>query len=249
MTGSVAAGTEAPAGQVAVTRVADATQDGRLLRGEQSRRLVLHRAVEIASLEGLEALSLGRLSGELQLSKSGVFALFGSKEELQLATVRAAMKTYVETVVQPALATPPGLLRVWRLCENWLEYSRTRVFPGGCFFFNVSAEFDARPGRIRELIASGSLRWLKIIEEAIAEARTRGEISAQADAPQLAFELVAMLEAANGLSLLHDDGSAYDRCRAGILRRLTAEATNPELLPPVPPPAALTCAPRGGDHP
>src|SRR5436309_1436787 len=96
-------------------------------------------AVQIASVEGLENLSLGRLATDLNISKSGVFALFGSKDELQLATIRAANSIYVEYIIKPVRKLPPGIVQVWRLCERWLTYSRTRVFPGGCFFFAVSA--------------------------------------------------------------------------------------------------------------
>src|SRR3954471_6872310 len=124
-------------------------RDGRIQRGEHSRQLILAEAVKIASLEGLEALSLGRLAAELSISKSGVFALFGSKEGLQLATIKAATKIYLDTVVDPARREAAGLPRLVSLCWHWLRYSEDRVFPGGCFFFAVNAEFDARPGPVR----------------------------------------------------------------------------------------------------
>lgn len=121
--------------------------DGRVERGNQTRRAVLDRTMSIASVDGLEGLSLGKIAADLGLSKSGVFALFGSKEDLQLATVRAAVDVFRNEVVQPVHREPDGLSKVWRLCERWLGYSGRRVFPGGCFFYSVSAEFDARPGR------------------------------------------------------------------------------------------------------
>lgn len=104
--------------------------DGRLVRGDQTRRLVLRKAVDIASVDGLEGLSIGRLAKELDASKSGVFAHFGSKEELQLATIRAARRIYADAVVEPALTVEPGLARVWTLSESWLEYSRPARLPG-----------------------------------------------------------------------------------------------------------------------
>jgi AcrR family transcriptional regulator len=116
--------------------------DGRVERGNQTRRLVLGRTMDIASVEGLEGLSLGRIATELNLSKSGVFALFGSKEELQLATVRAAVAVFADRVVTPLEDVPPGARRVRELCRNWLAYSSDRVFAGGCFFYAVSAEFE-----------------------------------------------------------------------------------------------------------
>lgn len=121
--------------------------DGRVERGNQTRRAVLDRTMSIASVDGLEGLSLGKIAADLGLSKSGVFALFGSKEDLQLATVRAAVEVFLNEVVRPVHRDPDGLPKVWRLCARWLDYSERRIFPGGCFFYSVSAEFDARPGR------------------------------------------------------------------------------------------------------
>lgn len=109
--------------------MAGARPDGRVERGNQTRQLVLEHAVQVASTEGLEGLSLGRLATELKLSKSGVFALFGSKEELQLATVRAAVTVFVEHVLTPTRAAAPGLGRVWRMCESWLSYSSRMGVP------------------------------------------------------------------------------------------------------------------------
>jgi AcrR family transcriptional regulator len=188
--------------------------DGRVERGEQTRRQILRRAAEIASVEGLEGLSIGRLAGELEVSKSGVFAHFGSKEELQLATVRAAAAIFVRHVVDPALTVPPGLGRLERLLDGWLAYSEDRTFPGGCFFYAVQAEFDARPGRVRDSIAGYAREWNSYVRETIA---TIPEI---ADPDQLAFELIAFLEMANAQSVLHDDPLAYTRARAAVRNRL-----------------------------
>ncbi|MEU3960410.1 TetR/AcrR family transcriptional regulator [Streptomyces buecherae] len=208
--------------------------DGRIERGNQTRRLVLERAVNIASVEGLEGLSLGRLAGELQLSKSGVFALFGSKEELQLATVRTAIKIYVEHVVRPARDLPPGIGQIWRLCANWLTYSEQRVFPGGCFFYSVSAEYDAREGKVRDAVTAAHGNWFSLLEGVIADARQVGEVRTDTDIPQLAFELVALLETANAESVLHHNFTCYQRATNGIRNRLLSVATNPALLPDTP---------------
>ncbi|MEU1491471.1 TetR/AcrR family transcriptional regulator [Streptomyces sp. NPDC005776] len=205
--------------------------DGRIARGNQTRRLVLERTVEIASIEGLEGLSLGRLATELKLSKSGVFALFGSKEDLQLATVRAAVKVYLAHVVQPVSDLPPGLDRLWRLCAGWLDYSRQRVFPGGCFFYSVSAEYDARDGKVHDALAAARTDWFAFIEQTVREARQAGEIERDADAPQLAFELAALMEMANAESVLHNEFTCYDKATKGILTRLRGVATDTSLLP------------------
>lgn len=208
--------------------------DGRVERGNRTRQLVLRRTVEIASVEGLEALTVGRLATELELSKSGVFALFGSKQELQLATVREAARIFTERVIRPAGEVPAGIGRVWRLCELWLEYSRGRVFPGGCFFYGVMAEFDARTGPLHDAAVRAQHDWSAHVERTIEEARTAGELRADTDVAQLAFELVALLETANALSVLHDEETAYRRARVGIARRLRDTAVGEVPVPEVP---------------
>ncbi|MET8452514.1 TetR/AcrR family transcriptional regulator [Streptomyces sp. NPDC005209] len=205
--------------------------DGRVERGNRTRRAVLRRTVDIASVEGLEALSVGRLAGELRLSKSGVFALFGSKEELQLATVREAGRIFAERVVRPAEETPAGIGRVWRLCELWLEYSRGRVFPGGCFFYGVIAEYDARTGPVHDAVVHAQRYWTALVERTIDEARTAGELRPDTDVPQLAFEMVALMETANAVSVLHDEEVVYRRARVGIAARLRGAAVDGVPVP------------------
>ncbi|MGW9449070.1 TetR/AcrR family transcriptional regulator [Streptomyces sp. NPDC055632] len=200
--------------------------DGRVERGNQTRRLVLGRTMDIASVEGLEGLSLGRIATELSLSKSGVFALFGSKEELQLATVRAAVSVFSRRVAAPLEDVPPGAVRVRELCGNWLAYSSERVFAGGCFFYAVSAEFDARTGPVHDAVARARLDWTEYMERNLTEARAAGELVADLDAEQLAFEVIALMEAANAHSVLFDDPRAYGRAERGIAARLYASATD-----------------------
>lgn len=229
--------------------------DGRVERGNQTRRTVLERTMSIASVDGLEGLSLGKIATDLGLSKSGVFALFGSKEELQLATVQAARAVFVEQVVRPVRDEPAGLAKVWRLCESWLGYSGRRVFPGGCFFYSASAEFDSRPGPVHDAIAKIRGDWTRYIEQLLDEARLVGgfrEPAAEAcgeacgDVEQIAFEIMAMMELANAHSVLHEDTTAYDRAARGILARLRAATAAPEELPERPPvlafPAVGFCA-------
>ncbi|MEU0068194.1 TetR family transcriptional regulator [Streptomyces sp. NPDC006332] len=208
--------------------------DGRVERGNRTRQAVLRRAVDLASVEGLEALSLGRLAGDLGLSKSGVFALFGSKQELQLATIQEASRIYVTEVLEPAATPAPGVARVWRLCEAWLDYSQRRVFPGGCFFYGAIAEFDAREGPVHDALVAAQRSWVTLVEGCSEEARRVGELRADTDAGQLAFELVALMEAANALSVLHGEAGAYRRARLGIAARLRLAATDPSLAPEVP---------------
>ncbi|MFF1408473.1 TetR/AcrR family transcriptional regulator [Streptomyces sp. NPDC058289] len=221
--------------------------DGRVERGNQTRRTVLERTMSIASVDGLEGLSLGKIATDLGLSKSGVFALFGSKEELQLATVQAARAVFVEQVVQPVRDEPAGLAKVWRLCESWLDYSGRRVFPGGCFFYSAAAEFDSRPGPVHDEIAKINGDWTRYIERLLDEARLAGGFreSAGADVEaveQLAFEIMAMMELANAHSVLHEDTTAYDRAARGILARLRAATAAPGELPERPPVLAFPVA-------
>ena len=200
------------------------SSDGRVERGNQTRRAILRRAADLASLEGLGGLTIGRLAAELSLSKSGVFALFGSKEELQLATVRAARRIFVDHVIAPAMDAGEGLARVRGLCASWTAYSRDRVFPGGCFFFMVGAEFGSRPGQIRDALAAARSEWVAFVEEALAQAVGADELRGDTDVPQTAFELIAFLENANGDSVLGDDLSVYERAARGVERLLVAAA-------------------------
>lgn len=192
--------------------------DGRLVRGDQTRRAVLRRAVDIASVDGLEGLSIGRLATELGISKSGLFAHFGSKEELQLATIRAARRIYADAVVVPALAVEPGIERVRKLSDCWIDYSRRRVFPGGCFFQKVSHEYAARGGAVQEALAGVHREWMDLVEDVVREAVDRGELNA--DPAQLAFDLNAYYEAANLASILHGNESGYEQASRSIRTRL-----------------------------
>jgi AcrR family transcriptional regulator len=197
--------------------------DGRLVRGDQTRRAVLRRAVDIASVDGLEGLSIGRLATELGISKSGLFAHFGSKEELQLATIRAARRIYADEVVTPAFAVDPGLERVRKLSDCWIDYSRRRVFPGGCFFQKVSHEYAARGGAVHEALAGVHREWMDLMEDVVREAVERGELDA--DPAQLAFELNAYYEAANLASILHGNEAGYDQATQSIRARLGSART------------------------
>ncbi|WP_419993303.1 TetR/AcrR family transcriptional regulator [Streptomyces boninensis] len=211
--------------------MATAQTDGRVARGNATRRTVLAHTMDIASVEGLEGLSLGRIATELNLSKSGVFALFGSKEELQLATVRAAGSVFNKHVIKPAEQHPPGLARVLAVCGAWSDYSRARVFPGGCFFSGVSIEFDARSGPVHDAVVNAHRWWSDYVAASIRQAQDEGELAPADDPEQLAFEFIAALELAQLYSLLHGDNAAYDRASRAILTRLATAATDPAVLP------------------
>jgi len=219
-----------------LTRAGTAEADTRLQRGAHTREVILHRAMEIASLEGLNGLTIGRVANDLDVSKSGLFAHFGSKEEFQLATVEAAEVVFADRVVVPALKVAPGFRQVWAMCDCWLRYSSEQTFPGGCFFVQVSAEFDAIPGRVRDAIAAARLKWIRRIERAVQDAKQVNEVRSDVDSAQLAFELDALAAGAGGAALLYDDPSMYDRGRRAMWSTLRACATEPSDLPAAAPP-------------
>jgi AcrR family transcriptional regulator len=203
-------------------------RDGRRVRGDRTRHAILRRAVDIASVDGLEGLTIGRLAGELELSKSGLFAHFGSKEELQVSTVRAAAAIFAEEVVGPAVArSQPGLGRLLAVLESWCDYMQGEVFAGGCFFAAAAHEVDGYPdGPVRDAVAGRLRRWEELLRELVEEAQRRGEIAASADPAQLGFELDAFGSAANGAWQLHRDAAAFERGRRAMLARLERDVTD-----------------------
>ena len=191
--------------------------------GERSRRAILLAATRLATVEGLDGLTIGRLASETGMSKSGLFAHFGSKEELQLATIGMAEEIFEEEVLVPALAVD-GVARVRALAEGFISHIDRKVFPGGCFFASAAAELDTRPGRVRDRVVATYVLWGRLITEALETARANGEIAVSADAPQLTFEINAMLAQANGLFRPHDDVRYFDMARRAIADRLERAA-------------------------
>lgn len=196
------------------------------MKGERTRQSILERAVDLASLEGLEGLTIGRLADELKMSKSGLFAHFGSKEELQLATVEAAAQRYIEEIFTPALREPRGFPRLLAICRSWLSYVRRGVFPGGCFFAAASFEFDGRPGAVRDTVRRLMDDWIGALEKAIRIAQEEGHIRTDVDPSQLAFELNSLFFGANFSWHLRHDAFAIDRAEQAVLARLEALRTH-----------------------
>ena len=179
------------------------------------REAILDRAVEVASEEGLEGLTIGRLSSELGLSKSGLFGHFGSKEELQLAAVDAAGAIFFDEVIRPALKEPEGAPRLRAYCEGWVGYLEREVFSGGCFFAAAAAEFDGRPGPVRDRLRDGQAAWL---DELAKQARLAGVD----DADQFVFEVHSLVQGANARYQLFEEQEAFARARRAIERLLPA---------------------------
>ena len=185
-------------------------------RASKTRQEILRISMDIASAEGLEGLSIGRLATELNMSKTGIFAHFGSKEQLQLATVDAAKQVFLEQVVQPSLTQSRGVPRLRAMLDNWIGYVERIVFRGGCFFAAASAEFDSRPGAVRDEIASLTKAWLIALQDEIAFARSAKQVKADVDPVQVAFELHAYVQEANWAFKLFNDKSAFSRARQAI---------------------------------
>jgi AcrR family transcriptional regulator len=189
-------------------------------KGQRTRSAILEVAAALATEEGLEPLSIGRLAEATGMSKSGLFAHFGSKEELQLATVGHAAKRFVDEVIEPARAAPRGLARVWALCDHMIDYTEGRVFPGGCFFANASFEFNNRPGPVRDRIEENMRSWLSYLEHAVAQAQEAGELDQEMSAREIAFQLDAFAQAANAQYQLFRDPEVFDEARRAVNARL-----------------------------
>jgi AcrR family transcriptional regulator len=216
------------------------------MKGQRTRAGILDRAVDLASLEGLEGVSIGRLADELSMSKSGLFAHFGSKEELQLATVEAARERFVEEVVRPALKRARGFERLEGLCHSWIAYVERRVFPGGCFFAAASFEFDGRDGPVRAAIVGAMNEWIATLDKAVRMAKEAGHVDADADPAQVAFELNALFFGANFAWNLVGDERAFEHARRAINQRL--QSLRPSS-PPAPPARRAARAPRRRGQP
>jgi AcrR family transcriptional regulator len=193
-------------------------------RGSDTRRRILDEAFALATSEGLEGLTIGKLSSSMRMSKAGVFAHFGSKEELQLATVDLARERWIDEIVRPAITKPRGLARLVAMCERWMEYAIRRE--GGCFFAAASAEFDGRPGPVRDRIASSMRDWLDTLGKSIEMAIAEGHLRADVEPAQLAFEIHGLELGANWARQLLSDERATERAIEGVRTRLLAAATD-----------------------
>ena len=194
--------------------------------GVESRRAILQAAARLATTRGLEGLSIGELAGHIGMSKSGLYAHFKSKEELELATIETATEIFEREVLGPAGQSPGGLARVDALAEAFLGHLERRVFPGGCFFAGVSAQLAARPGRPRDRVLAVVQQWLGLFAEALRQAVSAGELPPGTDIDQLVYEVTAMLVRANFTWIVTGDRAALDQARVGI-RHVIERAAGP----------------------
>jgi len=190
-------------------------------KGEETRTLILNEAVSLASQVGLEGLSIGSLAARLRLSKSGLFAHFGSKEDLQLQTLKQAQSRFEEAVFRPALKIPRGLPRLRALFANWLDWiSEGTQSPGGCLILAASVEYDDRPGAVRDLLLAGQRELRGAIAKAVRLAIDEGHLKPETDPWQLTFELFGIILAAHHDKRLLGDPRALDRARSAFDRLL-----------------------------
>src|SRR6516225_372872 len=188
--------------------------------GERTRAAILSAAVSLATVEGLEGLSIGHLAAAIGMSKSGLYAHFGSKLELQLATVEEAERIFDGEVVQHALAARPGRAQLAAACEAYFSYLQRRVFPGGCFFAVTALEMGTRPGPVRDRVAVIQSGFTALLRSFAATALEQHELPAREDPDRLAFELHAILLAADTKFVLHDDPAVLDLARQVVHQRL-----------------------------
>ena len=189
-------------------------------KGQRTRAMILQSAAELASARGLEPLSIGELAAHTSMSKGGLIGHFGSKEQLQLATIEHARQIFIDEVVNPALKTQPGLERVNALCERWIDYCHREVFPGGCFFSATTVEYKNRPGPIRDRIIQIMDSWTDTIKHAIKRAQKANQLPPSTDTTQLTFELQAIIMAANWDYQLHHNPHTFRHARTAIQTRL-----------------------------
>jgi AcrR family transcriptional regulator len=181
-----------------------------------SRAQTLAAAVQLASVVGLDGLTIGGLADRLGMSKSGLIGRFGSKEQLQLATLDQAVDIFRRTVYEPASAAPAGLARLNAICDAWVAYLSRPPFPGGCFLTTAMVEFDARPGPVNDAVRKVMRRWLAVLEREASTAIEAGELPAASDPKDLAFTLNALAVGANCDYQLNRDRGSLQRVRRAM---------------------------------
>jgi AcrR family transcriptional regulator len=190
----------------------------------RTRERIIDRSVAVASLEGLEGLSLGRLAQDLAISKSGLLGHFGSKQALQLATLEQASVIFNREVWVPAAPVDPGLTRLRALCAAWISYLEREIFPGGCIFVSSTFEYDGRNGPVRTLLQRQFAAWRRRLAADLHTAVRRGELPADTDTDQLVFEIFGVMMSLNHAVQLHSDSSAVLHAQRAVHRLLDPSA-------------------------
>ncbi|MCF6521823.1 TetR/AcrR family transcriptional regulator [Streptomyces sp. JJ36] len=186
----------------------------------RTRERIIERSVDLASLEGLEGLTIGRLAADLGLSKAGLLGHFGTKEALQLAALEQAAVIFDREVWRPASGLPPGRERLRGVCAAWISYLERGVFPGGCLFVSATFEYDGRSGPVRDLLQRQFAAWRRRLAAEVRTAAADGALPAGTDAEQLVFELTGILMSLNHALQLHGDAGAVPRAHRAVARLL-----------------------------
>jgi AcrR family transcriptional regulator len=189
-----------------------------------SRARTIDAAVDVASIEGLEGLTIGRLAGELGMSKSGLIGRFGDKESMQRVVFASAVERFTESVWRKASRAEPGLPRLEAIVDAWVDHHRRGVFPGGCFVTTASVEYDARPGPLHDDVARAVKRWLRVLEAEARVARDAGDLPADREPADVAFELHSLASGGSVAARLIGDPGGLDRTRAAMRRALGLSA-------------------------
>jgi AcrR family transcriptional regulator len=187
-----------------------------LSKGQASRDAILRTAASLATTRGLDGLSIGDLAAEVGMSKSGLYAHFKSKEELELATIATAAAIFDREVLQPVAPVSAGIERLKALANSFLSHLERKVFPGGCFFAAVAAELDTHPGPARDRVLEVLNSWVSLLRQCILDAQASGEIDPRAEVDQVVFEIQAMLLAANFLFVMSNDPLRLTQARRGV---------------------------------
>ena len=196
-------------------------------QAQQTRHLIVSAGVDIVSTEGLDAITLGRLADELALSKSGVAGHFGSKLDLQLAVLSEAVRIYRREVIVPAAHAEPGLARLRTLVDAWISHLERGVFTGGCFFTQVTTDYDSRPGPVRSVARELTDEWRAYLAEQIEIAVADGAFEADTDVEQVIFEATGLMLSLNHAMQLDLDPKAIERARSGFDRLISACMAQP----------------------
>jgi AcrR family transcriptional regulator len=187
-----------------------------LTKGERTRAAILDEALRLVSKAGLDGLTIGALADATGLSKSGLFAHFGSREELLLAVLDHGQTQFTEVVLKPALEKARGVPRLRAMFTNWLDWTESAELPGGCPMIGGATEFDDRPGPVRDMLAGGQRAWIETLKRAVQQAVQEGQLAAGTDPEQIAFEMF-------GIALVvhhHRRLLGYPKARARALAAL-----------------------------
>ncbi len=201
---------------VSLSKTSSGRKEPRRTKGQASRETILLNATKLATIKGLSGLSLADLAAEVGMSKSGLYAHFKDKEELELAMIETAAAIFDQEVLQPAAEANGGTQRLRVAAGAYLSHLERKVFPGGCFFAAVAAELDTRPGRARDRVFEMINRWLSLLKQCILEAQELGEIDIKTEVAQAAFEIESMLLSANFFFVMSNDLTYLTQARRGI---------------------------------